>query len=328
VDRVSRRESLRRLTAHFAGLLFVALASDRGALAQTRVIIISVDGLRPDAITAEHAPRMLALRQAGAVAETAINDLPSATLPNHATMLTGLLGDVHRLVVDFEIPGRIRKATVFDFAHDAGLGCAFFASKTKLRFLAHDAALEIIDIDEPDAIVGRLAASLTAEGPALFFLHLREPDSTGHAEGWMSDAYLSAVSRMDALVGSVVAAAAGDESHDTYILLTSDHGGEARNHFMNIRENREIPWSVTGPGIQSGRVLRGSISTADTTPTVLWLLGLNPPDGLSGVARTDLFDDADPPVTDAAPIPIVGIPCFILVIPAVFFLAAAVRRPA
>ncbi|RMF82192.1 MAG: hypothetical protein D6744_06220, partial [Planctomycetota bacterium] len=107
-----------------------------------RVIVISVDGLRPDAITAERTPTMFEMREEGARAELAVNDAPSMTLPNHATILTGLTSDHHGINFNFEVPGEIGVPTLLDYAHDAGYRCAFFATKTKLKYLAHQEKLD------------------------------------------------------------------------------------------------------------------------------------------------------------------------------------------
>lgn len=280
-----------------------------------RVVLISVDGLRPDAITPDVAPRMSALRDAGLHAELAINDLPSATLPNHASMLTGLSGDVHGLIADFEIPGSISDPTVFEYLSQAGLRSSFFASKTKLKYLAPRQFLVTFDIEDPEPLADRVVAEITATGPDFIFVHFRDPDSTGHSFGWMSPEYLDAVSRMDELVGAIADALHADFSRASFLILTSDHGGEGLNHFLNTPADREIPWIVVGPEVPAGGVLPGMISTVDTTPTILWLLGVDTPPGLSGQARTSILSSSPGAADERLPVPPVGIPCLLLAVP-------------
>lgn len=297
-----------------------------------RVVLISVDGLRPDAITSETAPNIVALRAQGAAAREALAALPPITLPSHASMLTGLTVKRHGLLLDFDLPGTIPQPTVFDFAHDAGLRTAFFASKTKMSFLAHPDASETVDIDpDPAAAVQRLLPLISADGPDLIFLHLREPDSTGHRNGWMSPKYLAAVTRMDTLIGQVADAIAADAERPTYLIITADHGGRGHGHLLNKPVNRHIPWIAIGPGIATGAELPDTVSTTDTTPTVLWLLGVPIPDGLSGRVRTDLFDN--PPAGDgtAPSVPSVGPPCLLVALPLLalcFFFAARAQHSA
>lgn len=285
-----------------------------------RLILISFDGLRPDAISEERSPNLAELRAAGVQAVNAINDLPSVTMTNHATMLTGQVADAHAVIWDFELPGRIAWPTLFEFARDAGLRSAFFASKSKLIYFAKPEALEVIDIDgDQNALVDRLLAQITPDGPDLIFLHLRDPDSTGHAQGWMSEPYLQAVAWDDELLGRIRSAVAADTARPTYWILTADHGGDGDNHFLNVDWNRKIPWIVVGPGIPAGGVLEQPVSVADTTPTALWLLGVvEPPPGLAGRVVTAVKDPAIQlplPSTLIAPM---GIPCLIWFTPLLF----------
>jgi hypothetical protein len=282
-----------------------------------RLLLISFDGLRPDAIDEQHAPALAAMRAAGTSAAEAINDLPSVTMTNHTTMLTGVAADRHGVVLDFDTPAKLDYPTLFDFAVQAGLRCAFFASKSKFDFFVEPGVCEVTDIDgDQSALVDRLLPLLAPDGPDVIFLHFRDPDSTGHVAGWMSAEYLEAVKRVDDLLARIVAAVDADPSRPTCWILTADHGGDAKNHFLNIPENRLIPWIVVGPDIPARVTLTQRVSIADTMPTALWLLGLPIPADLDGQPQTALRADtatgrsytrtASPPIT---------LPCAILLIP-------------
>ncbi len=302
------------------------------ALGASRVIILSVDGLRPDAISAETTPHIAALRAAGAQARRAINDLPSATLPNHATMLTGLVSRRHGLILDFDLVGTIPQVTIFDHAAEAGLRCAFLASKTKLSYLAPPESVEFVDTDQgPAGMVELLLPLLSADGPDLIFAHFKDPDSTGHRFGWLSPEYFEAARAMDGLIGRVLEAARADTTRETYVLITADHGGLGTSHFLNVPENRLIPWIVAGPGIPPASTLDEDVSIADTAPTALWLLGLPIPANLSGRARTALIPPTGGEDSDIAAglewlaVPAIGPPCLVLTLPLITLLIAAVR---
>jgi predicted AlkP superfamily pyrophosphatase or phosphodiesterase len=292
----------------------------------TRVVIVSVDGLRPDAITAERTPRITELARCGVRANGAINDLPSATLPNHTTMLTGLSGDVHGVVLNFDLPGTVGFPTIFDYAAQAGLRSAFFAGKSKLSYLAPPSSVEqtVIQSWTPDLITAAVEA-LSVGGPDLIFVHIRDPDSTGHGLGWMSPEYLDAVAGADEQIGRLIDAASAS-ARPTWFIVTADHGGDGNNHFVNISVNRTIPWIVCGPGAREGGLLEG-VFVADTTPTALWLLGVTLPQGQSGRVQTAVLSDGDAaagaPALDAPPI---SLPCVILLIPAAIALAFVARR--
>lgn len=257
---------------------------------------------------------MFALSRRGASGH-ALNDLPSATLPNHTTMLTGIPAARHGVLVDFEIPGHVALRTIFDFAHDAGLRSAFFAGKSKLAYLAPPHALESMLIADPEDLVAPIVGALAPDGPQLLFVHLREPDSTGHRAGWMSDEYLAAVTRMDEIVAQLTAAAQADSTHALYLLITADHGGAGTNHFLNTPEDRRIPWILVGPDVPAGALIDAAdLSTLDTAPTILSLLGLPLPPQFTGRERISRLRDADQPA--AAPpddsLPPIGPACAVL----------------
>ncbi len=298
----------------FTGLTLLVGAATAGAQStRPQVVVISVDGLRADIVTPEQTPTLARLAEEGASAEEAWNDLPSGTLPNHASMLTGLIGNRHGLIFNFALEGVIRFDTVFDMAASAGRRCAFFASKTKLDFLAPPDSVEQLLISDPPIIVESAIETLGDDGPDLVFVHLRDPDSTGHQFGWLSPEYLAAAANMDALIGDIADAAALS-ARPTYLLVTADHGGSGMNHALNTPEDRMIPFIVWGPDVVAGRVISGTVSIVDVTPTALMLLGVDAPADLSGKARSEALD-AQADLGDNFVVPPVGIPCLLICVP-------------
>lgn len=308
--------------AHWAtihALLAFCLASSVFA-APPRLLVISSDGMRADALTAENAPNIAAMQSQGATACVCLNEMPSVTMTNHACMLTGLDAAGHGIYLDVELPGFIAKPTLMELAAAEGRRCAFLASKTKLKYFARPASCEFISWDTSSGKMTELLLPLlTADGPDVFFIHLSEPDSTGHRSGWMSPEYLEAVGRVDEWMGQIYDRIRADTSRPTYLILTADHGGKGTNHFLNIPEDRQIPWIVVGPGITPGLVIHENVSVLDTLPTALWLAGLPIPEGLPGVARTNIKSPS-PPSQPAAGAnaqscqPTVGPPCAVLVV--------------
>jgi hypothetical protein len=109
-----------------------------------QVVIISVDGLRPDAIREARAPALLALMARGATAEHAETIRPSITLPSHTAMLTGLNFPRHGVVWNSYSPGHIAHSTVFSIAGGAGLSTAMIFAKDKFHYLANPEQLHWI----------------------------------------------------------------------------------------------------------------------------------------------------------------------------------------
>src|SRR5688572_16912170 len=102
------------------------------------VMIISIDGLRPDAIEQFRAPTLQRLMREGSYSRDAQTILPSTTLPSHTSMLTGVDVDVHGVTFNSDETanvGTLRVPTVFGLAHAAGLRTAAFFGKSKLQHL-------------------------------------------------------------------------------------------------------------------------------------------------------------------------------------------------
>jgi len=102
-----------------------------------RVIVISIDGLRPDAIEKADAAVLKTLIGRGAYCPRAETVRPSITLPSHTAMLTGLDYGRHGIAWNNYRAGYIIHPTVFSVLHQTGRKSAMFFSKDKFHFLAN-----------------------------------------------------------------------------------------------------------------------------------------------------------------------------------------------
>lgn len=203
---------------------FVGVASPNGAIAADYVIHISVDGLRPDAVTALGAagvPNFYRLRNEGAYTDNARTDYDfTNTLPNHTTQLTGRpvldrfgANSGHQYVDNSDPDVGTTLATnagyyvasAFDVAHDHGLSTGLYATKSK--FSLYDASYnsttgaadttginngrDKIDVyvnpaGNSPALVASLVANLSAPATRTnyTFVHFHDPDSAGHSSTW------------------------------------------------------------------------------------------------------------------------------------------------
>jgi hypothetical protein len=250
------------------------------------VVIVSLDGLRPDAIDLTDAPNLRLLRDQGANGLEARTITHSYTLPSHTSMLTGVDTDQHGLLHNNFVAARgfVRVPTVFYYAHDAGLATAMFVSKPKLRHIAVPGSVDVFA--RPDYACSRVVAAaaeyLAHAGPGLTFVHLSEPDEHGHARGWMTEAYLRGIADADRCLGTLLTALGQRRDLDRILLLVSaDHGGHGRTHGSERDEDMRIPWIAWG-----SRVVRGPftdrVSTMDTAATALAALGIPVPPDLVG----------------------------------------------
>ncbi len=241
------------------------------------VVLILIDGLRPDAIEAAQCPRLQALRAQGAATLTATSIMPSVTLPCHFSIFHSVPPARHGITSNVWRPMARPLPGLFDLAAAAGKRCACFHNWEQLRDLGQPGSLELSyyrDTDEQpdgDQIIAAEAARALSTGAFDFaFVYLGTVDVAGHAFGWMSERYLEQVARVDPALGIVLDALPSGAT----VLLQSDHGGHERDHGTDLPEDMTIPWLVAGPRIKQGYAISSPVSLLDTAPTIVRLLGL------------------------------------------------------
>lgn len=271
----------------------------RGRVAD-HVIVISVDGLRPDAIAKYEAKTIQRLMREGRYSLTAQTIAPSNTLPSHTSMLTGVDVDAHGITWNSDKTGQfghVKVPTVFGLAHDAGYATAAFFSKPKFHHIDAPNTIDHVKAPKGGSIpwnagktVSLVRAHLDHATPNLMFVHLADADFVGHSFGWMGWMYGMAVRDADAAIADVLRAADERFGRGRYtVLLTADHGGHGKRHGSTDPRDTTIPWIVWGAGVQPGEPLSG-IRTMDTAATVLWLLGVDAPASFTGRAVRAGFD--------------------------------------
>ncbi|MHC4948724.1 MAG: alkaline phosphatase family protein [Planctomycetota bacterium] len=230
-----------------AAALPAPVAPARGAEppAFDHVLIVSVDGLRGDAVAMRMSEPGAFRDLAGGVftLNARCDAHTSVTLPNHVGMVTGrpLLGDgghgwsanginYQRRVLHDHHGAYV--SGIFDVAHADGVVTGVFATKPKMhlfRYSWHERGpaaggpgdeppLDVFfdaaaggggTAGENRRLTGAVAAHLAAaEGRTLSLVHYSGPDRAGHASGWIMDpgsAYLEAVAEVDTELAKLLA---------------------------------------------------------------------------------------------------------------------------
>jgi hypothetical protein len=258
------------------------------------VIHVSVDGLRPDAITAlgpANLPNFYRMRTEGAFTDNARSDYDyTVTLPNHTTQLTGrgVAGaEGHGWTSNSDPPPGATLASnkgfyiagAFDVAHDHGLRTGEYASKSKFSLFdtSWNAVNGAPDPVEPDngrdkidvyvntsdtaVLVNTLVANMSTQALHYAFIHFTDPDTTGHASGWdptPGSPYSNTIKTMDNRLGVIfnLITTNAQLAGRTAIVLTADHGGYLKDHSnATLPEDYTIPFYVWGPGVMAGAPL-------------------------------------------------------------------------
>jgi predicted AlkP superfamily pyrophosphatase or phosphodiesterase len=269
------------------------------------VVLVSIDGLRPDAIEKFGAPTLQRLIKEGSYSLSARTIMPSTTLPSHTSMLSGERPDHHGVVWNNVTSAKldvVEFPTLFSVAREHGYETAAFFSKAKFSPLQRPGTLDYSQA--PGGWFGKwtsartvrdVQAHLEAHTPNVLFVHLSDPDSAGHGYGWMSEAYGRAVRDADTALGHLLASADKAYGKGNYsVIVTADHGGHEYGHGTADPRDVTIPWIAWGRGVHPGEMVDEDIETIDTAPTVLWLLGVTHPTDWDGSPVTDAFDELQP----------------------------------
>lgn len=240
-----------------------------------RVLLCSLDGVRPDAILACHTPTIQRLAREGAHTWKASSVMPSVTLPCHTSMLRGVDVPRHGITSNTFTPLARPVPSVMDAAASYGKRVGFFYNWEQLRDLAAPGSLKVSvcfgegHVFETDQKVADAAiAALTSDSLDFVFVYFGHPDEAGHAHGWMSEPYLKAIENADACLAQVLA------HWDGVVCVVSDHGGHERSHGTDSPEDMTIPFILNGPGIAPGRELTEPIYLYDVCPTLAHALGI------------------------------------------------------
>lgn len=258
------------------------------------VIIISIDGLRPDALFAAEAPYLDSLIAQGAYSPHAQTVSLSITLPGHASMLSGMLPEKHGIVWGMPYIGwpGMNGPTLFTVAHDAGLSTAMVFGKEKMNYLVLSNSVDqLFGVDAHDPDIKAHALEIIQAGlPHVLFLHFPDTDRVGHASGWMSPNQLQAIAFVDSLIGEILAALdSGGYRNNTLLIVSADHGGHGFSHGDDSPEDRTIPWLAVGPNVPAGVTLTQPINTYDTAATALYALKLPIPSNWDGQPVMEIF---------------------------------------
>ena len=303
-SRSNRRPVPRALPLLFLLLPLAAQAQTAPHFAQ-RVVIISVDGLRPDVIESfdpSLLPAFNRLMTEGASTLNARSDPQfTITMPNHASMMTGrwVHGDhSHGWAYndDNSQDGTIHAnkneyvPSIWDVAHDEGGRTGLFVTKEKFAMYdrSWNADNGAADLTSPDYgkdkidhyvyqnlsadMVSSFVSDAAADPFDLAFLHIADPDREGHASGWiptMGSAYTAAIMHADEQVGRVMDFIASDPSYAgrTQLIVTADHGGTSLSHTDPLTyEHYRIPFFVWGTKAEAGADLYALNASRRTDP--------------------------------------------------------------
>lgn len=214
------------------------------------VLLISIDGLRPDAVLQADKyglkiPVLRSFLSEGSYAQEVMNVNPTVTNPNHTTLVTGVLPREHgiynnrpfvpaaKLPQSYHAYSQIKARTLWRAAKDAGLktGSIFWPVTRD----AADIDFNLMEgSDEDDQKIGDDAIKLIeAQRPELLTIHFVSLDHRQHELGPLVPEAKAVLERIDEVIGRIIAAQ--KKVHpDSVIAIVSDHGFFQVTHQVNL----------------------------------------------------------------------------------------------
>lgn len=240
-----------------------------------KVVLVLVDGMRPDGMLACGHPFVQKLLENSTYALDAQTVWPSVTLPCHTSLFYGIEPYMHGITTNTftYLPKPVN--SLFDQLKQEKKKCAMFYTWEELRDMCHPGSLHhstLVNIynneHSDDKITDEAMTYIQAEQPDFLFLYLGEVDSFGgHDFGWMGKEYLEYVNSAIANIERVFHAL--PEGYT--LMVCADHGGHDRVHGHPIPEDMTIPVIFCGPRFEKNKVISG-VSIMDIAPTVAKLL--------------------------------------------------------
>lgn len=246
-----------------------------------KVLLILVDGMRPDAIDACGHPFLQELRKESSYCMESSTVMPSVTLPCHCSLFFSVNPDRHGITTNLWMPPVRPIDSIGDAVKAAGGRAAMYYNWEPLRDLNRPGSLihsEFHDMWKDGGLVSdRLLTDHTLDcirndDPDFIFLYLGYTDEAGHGHGWMGKEYLEAVANASACIEKLYRALPSDWS----MIVTADHGGHERSHGFDIPEDMTIPIYFAGAPFEKGKALTG-VNIKDIAPTIAKVMGFASP---------------------------------------------------
>lgn len=242
-----------------------------------KVILISIDGMRADAVKKCGNPYVNKLFENASFTLNAQTVVPSVTLPCHMSLFHSVPPQRHGMTSNTYMAQVRPISGLFEQLKKCEKKSAMYYGWEPLRDVARPGSLirsEYINaysFEHTDGMLTDRAIDYIENADVDFvFLYMVETDEKGgHDNGWMSETYLEYVSAAFENVRRII-----EKFGDRYtVIITADHGGHERSHGTEMPEDMTIPMFFKGEDFTPGKELQ-DVSILDITPTIADIMGI------------------------------------------------------
>lgn len=299
------------LTLGSASLVYpaAALTTEVSASTAKRVVLFALDGICTEGFKKAKTPNLDALLTEGVVSMQTRVVMPSVTLPNWTSHLTGSGPEQHGVVNNgweltkvklpaIEIDSEGYYPSVFKVLKDAlpKMKTAFYYNWINLFYPYNKQYLDEHSYLEEDAYLPHYEKAFSflkenRKNPTLVFLYSVHTDHAGHKYNWMSPEYIQSIEEADVEIGCFIEKMKAEDMYqDTHFMFLTDHGGIGNGHGGVSTDEMIVPWGVTGPGIAKGVQMSEPNNTVNTAAVILHLFKTKQPLSWTGEVPQSIFN--------------------------------------
>ena len=228
-----------------------------------KVLIIGIDGCRPDGITAASTPNLDALMVNATYSLDARCLFTTSSGPGWTSMLSGVWQDKHNVTNNsYNGNNFVDYPHFFKRVEDANSDYRTVSIVQWNPINDHMASLQadvVINSDTDEDVKNAVANELTNNDPTVLFVQLSNVDFAGHGTGFTPNNpnYIDAIETVDTQIGSMISSLKNRDSYNKenwLILLSTDHGGLGTTHGGPSDEERTIFVIASGDNIPNKEI--------------------------------------------------------------------------
>lgn len=262
-----------------------------------RVVVFGLDGISVEGFVKAYTPNLDALLSEGVLSLNTRVVMPSVTLPNWTSHLTGSGPEQHGVfnngwtlaknqypIVAKDEDGYYPSIFTILKQHNPQIKTAFYYNWINLLYPYNKKYIDEINFLEKDEYQENYDKAfdfiLSHKDESTFvFLYSVHTDHAGHAHKWMSDKYIRSIEVADVEIGVFIERMKEmGLFDDTYFVFISDHGGKGHGHGGTSAEEMIVPWGIKGPIIKKGIELKEANNTINTAPVILKIFKIDQPE--------------------------------------------------
>ncbi|MCH2022635.1 MAG: alkaline phosphatase family protein [Saprospiraceae bacterium] len=280
-------------------LLTTIISFPLSITAQQKVLIIGIDGCRPDALQTAYTPNIDSLISESTYSYDALTEPPTWSGVGWSGMLTGVWRNKHGVSDNSffgsnfgSYPHFMKRVEDFDSSLYTVSICNWSPVNSQI---VGSTPLNVISNPSNDSLVGATAVSiLNNTDPDVIFLHFDDVDHEGHAHGFSPTVpeYMSAIEASDRHIGYIMNALKSRANYtmeDWLVIVSTDHGGIGSSHGGSSFEERNIFYIAHKKGHPPTKISRTTVISNSNCLLDSMGLNMNGNNDYASVSNNNVF---------------------------------------